>query len=281
MMKRFIFWAGLCCIAMANQAIAQDDSIGVIVLVDGRSIPIDGQVELLGDEIQFTKDGQIMVLPLEKVDLEATEQRNRELLDRPQTSSDRSGNTLADQVENWKRSGGEVIAPEIIIQKQELKQEPKSPEEKIQNFVEQLQQDLKNGNADGLKELSNSFSKTVGMVLLVVIIVAMLAGIIAFFTQIYVVITSFGYSSGMGWGLVLCWLGSTILSIVGAVIQNAMLNLLGVVLGLCFPILMLIHIIKDRYGSRLKLLTLIYFIPLVSSMMLGGIIIYLAFQVTA
>lgn len=255
---------------------AQDGEIGVIVLKDGREIPIEGQIEVFGDEVQFQKDGAVMVLSVDRVDLDATDRRNQELAEAASTHSFSSdGNTLADQVEAWKQSGGEVKKPEIIVGKDvNRQQEPLTDAEDFQQKLEALQQELQQGDFSRVESFLESIPDTAKYLFLGTIFFLGLTGLIAFVTQIYVLFTSFSYSPGMGWALVLVWGGSIVTSFIGGITLNPLLSIASFLLGIATPILFIVHIVKDRFGSRLKLLTLMFFLPIFASLLLVGVMFF-------
>lgn len=76
-------WLLLC---FAGMVVANDESDyknNVLILKDGRTIAIRGDMEVIGDEVQFMyADGKLMTLPLGKVDLDATREKQAELAEK-------------------------------------------------------------------------------------------------------------------------------------------------------------------------------------------------------
>jgi hypothetical protein len=272
-------------VASWTMVFAQED-ISVLVLKSGQEFPIEGEIEILMDEVQFRMDGNIMVMPLDKVDLEATEKRNQELAEALAQSGgvSQSGGsqTLADQVEAWKASGGEVKPPEIIISQNEIEDKRKASNDSfsLEDFQAMLDAAAQ-GDYDPINQFVEQLPKNLLFVVLGAFILMGVFSVVSFFTQIYVMFTAFGYSSGMGTALLVTWLGPFFLSLIGGIAGIPALVFVAYGLSILYPILMIIHIAKDRYGSRLKLAALVFILPIIMSALAFGTLFWLAYSVAA
>lgn len=273
-MKRFVNCFCFSLVLLASVSAWAQDDFRVIVLKSGETVNIEGDIEVFVDIVQFRKDGILVELALDKVNLEETDRRNRELANKVPNSDASGGNTLADQVEAWKRSGGDVKKPEIIIGK------PKSSQsqEDMETLILRLAEQLAKGDVSEIQAAIEAMSDTARYIFLGLVIVAGLIGLAGFIAQIYVVFTAMGHSRGMGVTLILSFLGYYGCSFVGSVTGNLLFAGISLLSWLVLNIGLLVHIFKDRLGSRLKWFTLVFIAPILAGAMLVGGVFYLFFS---
>ncbi len=213
----------------------------VLVLKDGRIIGTYGGYEILGDEVHFT-DGkdQRLILPLKKLDLEATRSRN--------------------QPKPLKESPQEVIPPAPLQAKREYTVAPTKPKKQesaapaslklvhLNEAVDRAQAFLKAGH-------EHEQANTRYWIWTLMFFLG-LTGLFSFGVAVYALALAFRESPFIGLGLTISMLVPIALLLFGKFINHhPLLDLPSVLL---FPLLLTWFICVDSYGNRLKMLCLFY-----------------------
>ena len=246
------------CVALLGWSLAvfgqEDYQSGLLVLKSGRVVSIRGDIEVFGDEVQFTfANGELASLPLNKVDLAATKSRNEEIRRKNQVAIDTANQgepSLAEEVERWKSGqadgsvpGAEPAAPpgnqgiatglpgrddaETFSPKELADMEP---------WLERIYQNLQ--------------SKTYYYPMLFGAVLLVLSSLVAIILNWYLIFL--GFQTGTGWGLslLLTYLVPWLICLPG--------------LSLIHTILLIVYVMANCYGSRAKFLFLL-FLPILLS----------------
>ena len=234
---------------------------GVLVLVDGRMLAIRGELEVFGEEVHFTNaEGQLMALPLAKVDMKATQRKN-ELLKNGLDDAARRELLDEEPVKKTKRKKPEIWIPDDSGKLKQVEDAVKRPEEK----PVQKTPSLEFGNYQEFsQEIKNHLTPQMIWISLVFVGLLAITGLIGFGTQIYLVINSF--SVGARWGLSLAF---TMLSPLTAPFvalffpfglgKNPQFMIAMIyIFPLIFNFLLFLYVLMYKYGSRLKFYTLLY-----------------------
>ncbi len=269
------FWVPL--LFLCLQAFAQnaEHQSGLIVMKDGRVIAMRGNYEVMGQEVHFTDGkGEMMSLPLSKVDLAATDRRNEKLRARgPRVPAE---DDLVGQVEQYKQrkkaSPDSGEPPPIVYQNTSPDSgakpgpDPSPPASKPRDSSGAnralVNPPLTEGELTRLwqrrDEVANRIEPSTKVLFGILFLVFLLASLISFILQIYLVFTSFG--KHFLWGLAL--VGAFLLPflywpLVGLLPTGRFEGLfgsLGLALNGLFSLLLFFYILRECVGSRLKLL---------------------------
>lgn len=241
---------------------------GVLVLSDGRTLAIRGEIEVLGDEVQFTDGrGELMVLPLDRVDLDETKRRNDAI--RSKSSADSPvtpDGSLFSEVTNYqlqeKKEGKktEIVMEQVNPAPQSKRMAPSLPaadqmdlqdiptlsivdQEQAQQWIEKLQEKI--SQAPGF-----AWALAVAGILLAIF------GLMSFIVQIYLIFIA--TREGFLWWapLFVCFVGPLVLNGVGWFLgaSNLIFTLGPSVLSFLSLILFPAFIIACCPGRRFRLL---------------------------
>jgi len=227
----------------------------VLVLKDGRVIATRGEYEVMGEEVQFTFDnGELMTMPLAKIDLTETDRRNREMKQRQNLVAP-DEDDIYSQVEAYKQGWREepISDPPAVTQTDPPAVTPTDPQtedwstlfEDIGQFLDQVRKE-----DHGPAVLFTFF----GLVLLFLLLF-----LVSLCTQIYLVFKSFGIGAGWGLTLSLFLVGKLFLFpllLFGEI--EAWMEVVALFSEFLLSLATLVFILFHCHGSRMKLLLLLY-----------------------
>ena len=235
---------------------------GLIILDDGRMVSMRGEYEIIGEEVHFMDGrGELMVLPLDRVDIQATDQRNKEIREKAKGDGIVDDGSLYSKVEKYKKQKG---------QKKELTNEDLRPKVEIQP-PQEVQEET--GYLDKLNEIGSinpemveewtqkieSKMQATPYLLTIVIVAAILMlilGLTTLITQIYLIVISFREGFIWWFSLLATFAGPFILNVFGAIMgaSNLLYTLIPQVLQFLSLIAFPAFIIVCCPGRRFKLL---------------------------
>jgi len=240
---------------------------GILILADGRSVAIRGEIEVLGDEVQFTDGlGELMVLPLDRVDLVETKRRNEEIRSKSSSATPVTPDgSLYSEVTNFqlqeKKDGKKR---EIIIEKADkAPQSSRKHYDSSQPTVSQLNDipTLAFLNQEQVEELVRQFEEKMNktpnldLILKVAGLFLLIFVLMSLFSQIYMIIISFREGFFWWFSLMACFLGPIILNVSGWFLgaTNLVFTMGPSILSLLGLIMFPAFIIMCCEGRRLRL----------------------------
>lgn len=254
---------GLLAVNLFCFALASDK---IIVLNTGQTIGIDGDYTIEGDNIYFKLgNGKTSVLPLSKIDLEKTEQRNQQIASGKTTAAD-----MIAQKKSYKKYKGrnfqglqKVVVPEAERKKAERRD--KVAPDVFRDAIEMLPREHRWIGEHFEKGWESGIFSFVLIAVLTAILLSNLIYLFFYFFIITVAITD-RFFLGMSM-LVTMVLGLT--SYIGWII--------GAVSSLASFVLVVFYILTQCHGSRLKYLTLL-FLPVIVTLF-GTLLLVLTFWI--
>lgn len=257
------------CFAQAELELQDQYEVGLIVLQDGRTVAIRGDVEYLGDEVHFTDSrGERMVLPRSLVDVEATDRRTSEIRSKNEAGREfaaENDGSLYSQVSQYQKERAEK--GEISIESHDLGQGDPDPDPPARSFatpsmdqaVEQLKQRIPL-EAEKVEEYVNRFEQNFAAnvpfkwTLILGGLLLVLFGIVYLITSCVLIRVAFRDGHGF-WGFLLTiMLASNLLGqlFAGIPALGIAVGLLSLLSLLAFPLFILLNC----EGSRLRYLAL-------------------------
>jgi len=262
-----------CAAAYAWGALQENARSGVVALQDGRMIAIRGDIEILGDEVQFVDgNGELMSLPLERIDMEKTRSLNARLRgEETPAGSSESDDSLFDQVQEFKRRGGDGRGEPTGTfvddpgSESGTEDEPEPPPEEEPVAGDGFLTDYRMDDFDA-KAAYESFRQWLDQIegralagVIAFLALLLISSLASFITQIYVIVRSFRDGPGWGLSLLLTFIGPSALSIAYSVFPFApafAVGLASLIGSLLFLLLFVLYISLHCYGMRLKLFLL-------------------------
>jgi len=267
-----------------------DYKSNVIILNDGRMIAIRGEMEVIEDEVQFMyATGELMILPLSKIDLDATKAKQAELAEKAAKEAAKplpQDQTLYDEIKTYqeerqaKANAGEPEKPKRVFEKKEKKRKildiQSSPldtldQEELQRKAEELTRVFENANDNAKWTLG-----IIGILLAISLLVSLITRI--------GLIWSARHVSGF-------WLAALLITTLAPILYNTIglaiptESVFMVLLGLFFaglqlldPILYFIYILIHCRGKRLLLLFL-FFSPIIFIIALIGAFLFFGLSI--
>ncbi|QTD52420.1 TIGR04086 family membrane protein [Sulfidibacter corallicola] len=291
-LPRFIGLSLLCFGLCWSPAAAWQDqgptinSSGVLVMKDGRMIAIRGEYEVLDQEVHFTHgSGELMVLPLSKVDLKATETRNRQIaegtLSQDESLTNRKGfkkvkgrpNANPEQSVYVKVSGSEEESAQV--------EEAQNPFEN-QEFLEQFKDaEWARWLMDNLRDPDDMPSWTAPVFWGLLVLLA-LSSFVSFFFQLFLMFRAFQESGLWGFGLIVSFMTQIAVSLGGMMAFGGTghqgMMWAGIAIGWIYNILVFLYILLNCSGSRLKYLFL-WLSPVIGMVLLYAFVLLVMFKV--
>jgi len=239
---------------------------GLIVLNDGRVVSMRGDWEVIGDEVHFMDGrGELVVLPVDKVDLDATEKRNQEIRSKSKGDGVVNDGSLYSKVEKYKRSQkkkGIELTNENMTPKVEM--EPVENQPKADTGIQGQIERFGNLDAEQVEQWSRKIQEKLettpqlGAVLIGFALLMLVFGLMTLITQIYLIVISFREGFFWWFSLLATFAGPFFLNLMGVFLGSSnfiysyapqVLQLLGFI---AFPA----FIISCCPGRRFKLLML-------------------------
>lgn len=252
----------------------QEYKPGLLVFKDGRVIAMRGEYEVAGDEVHFTDgNGELMSIPLGKVDLPATDRRNQEI--RTKAPPAPQEDDLVGQLEQYDRRSAKTGRGYESLAPGDRETVPGAPTRPPQNtpstepwtptptrIQDLFERPVTIGDIDWLgqklKEVTNRIDGRTKTTFMILFGFLLLFCLISALVQVYLVVVSFGNSLSWGFGLLGAFLLPTVYWVLKqffpAEISWGILGWLGLATNLLFPLVLLFYILLRCANSRLKLL---------------------------
>lgn len=172
-----------------------DYQSNLLVLTDGRIVAIRGEMEIIGDEVQFMyADGQLMTLPLSKIDLEKTRAKQEELTKKAKEQRDiavQGEKTVYDEIRQYqakeRKNSPNNQPPAESKRSFEKKEKQKRILQIDSNPIKDLdRQQLEDKAQEFLNQMENVGSSVKWTLLGLLILIAVFA-LLSFVTRIYLI----------------------------------------------------------------------------------------------
>ena len=276
------------CLGFASDE--SDYKSNVIILSDGRLIAIRGEMEVIGDEVQFMyANGELMTLPLTKIDLEATRAKQAELSEKAAKEASKplpQNQTLYDEIKSYqeeKQAESSTQEPEKPPRVFEKKEKRRKLLDIKSTPLDSLDQEELQRKAEELTRIFENADTKVKWTLGIIGILLAFSVLVSLITRIGLIWSARHVSGFWVFILLTTTLAPFIFNLLGWAIPQAsvftmLLGLFIAALQLLDPILFLIYILIHCQGKRLLLLFL-FFSPIFFIIALIGAFLFFGLSI--